>query len=84
MDGDEKTKVAQERLDWAIMRLNVSIRGKVIDHKHKTFRVQFFTKDNKLIMPVQISEEEIEGTKPDENSIPDKLKLLIRNLENYC
>ncbi len=81
---DEKVKVAQERLDWAIMRLNGSIRGKVIDYKHKSYRVQFFTKDHKLIMPVQISEEEIGETKPNENSISDKLKLLIRNLENYC
>ncbi len=81
---DEKVKVAQERLDWAIMRLNGSIRGKVIDYKHKSYRVQFFTKASKLIMPVQISEEEIGETKPSENSISDRLKLLIRNLENYC
>ncbi len=83
MDGDEKTKVAQERLDWAIVSLNGSIRGKVIDYKHKSYRVQFFTKDNKLIMPVQITEDEIGETNPNENSISDKLKLLIRNLENY-
>jgi hypothetical protein len=83
MNEDEKMKEAQELLDWAIMHLNGSIKCKVIDYKYKNYRVQFFTKDNKLIMPVQISEEEIEGTKPDENSTPDKLKLLIRNLENY-
>ncbi len=84
MDEGEKIKLAQEIMEWAVTQLNGSIRCKVIDYKHKNYRVQFFTKDNKLIMPVQISEEEIEGTKPDENSIPDKLKLLIRNLENYC
>jgi len=49
----------------------------------ETIRVQFFTKDNKLIMPVEITEEEIEETNPKENSIPDKLKTLLRNLENY-
>ena len=80
---DEKVKVAQEILEWAIGHLKGSIQCKVIDYKHKDYRIQFFTKDNKLIMSVQISEEEIEGTKPDENSIHDKLKLLIRNLDSY-
>ncbi len=80
---DERIKVAQEILEWAITHLNGSIKCKVIEYKHKSYRVQFFTKDNKLIMPVQIPEEEIAETKPNENSIPDKLELLVRNLENY-
>ncbi len=83
MGHDEKVKEAQELLDWALMHLDGSIKCKVIDHKYKSFRVQFFTKDNKLIMPVQIAEEEIGETKPKENSIPDKLETLLRNLENY-
>jgi hypothetical protein len=80
---DEKMREAQELLDWAIVHLNGSIRCKVIDHKYENYRVQFFTKDNKLIMPVQITEEEIKESNPKENFIPDKLKTLLRNLENY-
>ncbi len=83
MDEGEKTKEAQEKLEWAIRHLSGSIKCKVIDYKYKSYRVQFFTKDNKLIMPVQIAEEEIGETKPKENFIPDKLKTLLGNLENY-
>jgi len=83
MGLDEKVREAQELLDWAIVHLNGSIRCKVIDHKYEYYRVQFFTKDNKLIMPVQITEEEIKESNPKENFIPDKLKTLLRNLENY-
>jgi len=83
MDEKEKIKEAQELLEWAITHLNGSVKCKVIDYKHKSYRVQFFTKENKLIMPVQITEGEIGETKPKENSIPDKLKTLLRNLENY-
>jgi len=83
MNEDEKMKEAQELLDWAIMHLNGSIKCKVIDYKYKNYRVQFFTKDNKLIMPVQIAEEEIAETNPKENSMPDKLKTLLGHLENF-
>ena len=83
MDEDEKIKEAQEILDWAILHVNGSITCKVIDYKHNSYRVQFFTKGNKLIMPVQIAEEEIEESKPKENVIPDKLKTLLKNLESY-
>jgi hypothetical protein len=34
-------------------------------------------------MPVQITEDEVKETSPKENFIPDKLKTLLRNLENY-
>jgi len=83
MDQDEKIREAQEILEWAIMHLNGNIKCKVIDYKYKNYRVQFFTKDNKLIMPVQIAEEEIAETKPKENSMPDKLKTLLGHLENF-
>jgi len=83
MGQDEKIKKAQEILEWAIMHLNGSIKCKVIEYKYRNYRVQCFTKDNKLIMPVQITEGEIEETNPKENFIPDKLKTLLRNLENY-
>jgi len=83
MNEDEKIKEAQEILDWAIMHLNGSIKCKVIDNKYRNYRVQFSTKDNKLIIPVQITEEEVKGSNPRENFIPDKLKTLLRNLENY-
>jgi hypothetical protein len=83
MGQDEKIREAQEILEWAIMHLNGNIKCKVIDYKYKSYRIQFFTKDNKLIMPVQIAEGEIGETNSKENFIPDKLKTLLRNLENY-
>lgn len=83
MGQDEKIKEAQEILDWAIMHLNGSIKCKVIEYKYRSYRVQCFTKDNKLIMPVQIAEGEIGETNPKENYVPDKLKTLLTNLENY-
>ena len=33
-------------------------------------------------MPIQISEEWIEGTNPNEILIHDKLEILLKNLEN--
>ncbi|MFB3885069.1 MAG: hypothetical protein ACE144_07555 [Thermodesulfobacteriota bacterium] len=83
MGQDEKLKEAQEILDWAIIHLNGNMKCKVIDCKHKSYRVQFFTKENKLIMPVQILEEWIKGTNPRENLIHDNLNTLLRNLENH-
>lgn len=83
MGRDEKVREAQELLDWAIMHLNGSIKCKVINYKHENYRVQFFTKDDKLIMPVQITEEEIKESNPKENIAHNKLNTLLRNLENY-
>ena len=83
MGQDEKIKEAQEILNWAITSLNGSIKCKVMDYKHENYRVQFFNKDNKLIMPTQIPEEWVKGTNPKENLIHDNLKMLLRNLENY-
>jgi hypothetical protein len=55
----------------------------VTDYKHENYRVQFLKKDDKPIMPIQISEEWIKGTYPKENRIHDKLEVLLKNLENY-
>ncbi len=83
MDEDERIRKAQETLDWAVMHSNGSIKCKVVGFKHRSYRVQFFTKDDKLIMLVQIAEEEINESNPKENFVPDKLKTLLRNLENF-
>ena len=83
MDENEKIREAQEILDWAIMRLNGSIKCKVIDYKYRNYKVQFFRKDNKLIMPVQITEDEIKESSPKENIVHNKLNTLLKNLENY-
>ena len=83
MGQDEKIKEAQEILDWAITHLNLNIKCKVMDYKHENFRVQVFTKENKLMMAVQILEEWIKGTKPRENLIHDKIEMLFKNLERY-
>jgi len=83
MGQDEKIREAQEILNWAIMHLDLNFNCKVIDYKHENYKVQFLTKENKLIMPVQVSEEWIKGSSPGENLIHDRLKLLLENLKNY-
>jgi hypothetical protein len=83
MGQDEKIKEAQEVLNWAIMHLSGSIKCKVTEYKHENYRVQFFKKDDKPIMPIQISEEWIKGTNPRENLVDDKLEILLKNLEKY-
>jgi len=83
MGQDEKIREAQEILNWAIIHLKGSIHCKIIDYKHENYRVQVFTKENKLIMPVQVPEEWIKGTNPKENRIHDKLEILFKNLGNY-
>jgi hypothetical protein len=83
MDGGEKTKEAQEVLNWAIMRLKLSFTCKVLDYKHENYKVEFFTKENKLMMPVQIPEEWIKGSHPGEERLDDRLKALLGNLANY-
>ncbi len=83
MGQDEKIKEAQEVLNWAIMHLKGGIKGKVTDYKHENYRVQFLKKDDKPIMPIQISEEWIKGTNPKENLVDDKLEILLKNLEKY-
>jgi len=83
MGQDEKIKEAQEILNWAITYLNGSIKCKVTDYKHGNYRVQFLKKDDKPIMPTQISEEWIKGTNLRENLIHNKLQMLLINLENY-
>ena len=83
MGQDEKIREVQEILNWAITHLNGSIKCKVTDYKHENYRVQFLKKDDKPIMPIQISEEWIKGTNSRDNLIHDKLQILLRNLENY-
>ena len=83
MDRDEKMKEAQEILNWAIIHLNLSINCKMIDYKYESYKVQFLTKENKLIMPVQIPEEWIKGSHPKENVIHERLELLLGNLKGY-
>jgi len=86
MENKEKEKMigeAQEILDWAIMYLSGRIKCKVIDYKYGNYRVQFFTKEDRLIMPIQIDEEWVKESNPKENFVHDKLKALLKNLENY-
>jgi hypothetical protein len=65
-----------------ICALNLSLKCKVIDYKHESYRVQVL-KGDRLIMPIQIAEENVKESNPKENLIPDKLKTLLTNLENY-
>ncbi len=82
MGKNEKISEAQEVLDWVIMHLNLSIKCKVVDYKHGNYRVQVF-KGDRLIMPIQVSEEWVEKSNPKENSVSDNLMTLFSNLENY-
>ena len=82
MGQDEKIRTAQEVLDWVITHLNLSIRCKVMDCKHESYRVQVL-KGDRLIMPIQVTEEWVKGSNPKDNVIPDKLKSLLKNLENF-
>jgi hypothetical protein len=83
MDRDENMKEAQAVLDWAIKRLNLSFNCKVMDYKYENFKVEFFTKENKLMMPVQIPEAWIKGSHPGEDRLDDRLNALLGNLANY-
>jgi hypothetical protein len=65
-----------------ICALNLSLKCKVMDYKHESYRVQVL-KGDRLIMPIQIAEENVKESNPKENLIPDKLKTLLTNLENY-
>jgi len=83
MEQDQKTKEANELLSWAITHMNLNIHCEIIASKKGYYKVQFFSKDNKLIMPTEIPEEWIKGTKPKEKIIHDQLMLTLRNLANY-
>ena len=83
MDRDKKMKEAQEVLNWAIMRLNLTVHCKVFDYKYQNYKAEFFTKEDKRIMPVQIPEEWVEATHPGEDRLDDRLKALLGNLANY-
>ena len=82
MDRDEMIRQAQEVLDWLVKQLMLNITCKVVEYKHGNFRVQVL-KGDRLIMPIQVTEEAVKEINPKENVIPDKLKTLLRNLENY-
>ncbi len=82
MGQDEKIREAQEVLDWVIIHLSLSIKCKVIGYKGENYRVQVL-KGDRLIMPIQIAEENVKESNPKENFIPDKLKTLLKNLDNY-
>jgi phosphoribosyl-ATP pyrophosphohydrolase len=86
MDNKDKEKIigeAQDVLNLAITHLKGSIKCKVTDYKRRSYTAQLFNKEDRLIMPVQIPVEWIEGSKPTENVVDDRLKMLLRNLERY-
>jgi len=82
MGQDEMIREAQGVLDWVLKQLSLSITCKVIDYKHENYRVQVL-KGERLVMPIQVAEELVKESNPKENVIPDKLKTLLRNLENF-
>ncbi len=82
MNQDEKIKEAQQLLDWVTMHLNFKIKCKVIDYKRENYRVHIH-KEDKLVMPIQVAEQDLKEINLNDNFIPDKLKTLLTNLERY-
>jgi hypothetical protein len=74
---------AQNILDWAIESLDLSIKCMVINYKDEKYKVQFFTRENKLIKALgfNISEEWIRDTIPMKDEIHDELRSLLKDLE---
>ena len=79
----KKIENAQKILDWAIENLDLSIKCIVINHRDEKYKVQFFTKKNRLIRVAgsDIPEEWIEDTNSIKNDIRDELKSLLIELE---
>ncbi len=79
----KKMEDAQRKLEWAIESLNLGIKCMVINYKDEKYKVQFFTRENKLIRAIgfSISEEWIRDTIPMKDDIHDELKSLLVGLE---
>ena len=79
----KKVEDAQRKLEWAIESLNLSIKCMVISYKEEKYKVQFFTRENRLIRAVgfNISGEWIRDTIPMKDDIHDELKTLLVDLE---
>ncbi len=79
----KRVEDAQRKLEWAIESLNLSIKCMVINYKDEKYKVQFFTRENKLIRAVgfNISEEWIRDTNPMKDDIRDELESLLIDLE---
>jgi len=79
----KKIEDAQRKLEWAIESLNLSIKCMVISYKEEKYKVQFFTRENRLIRAVgfNISGEWIRDTIPMKDDIHDELKTLLVDLE---
>ncbi len=82
MSQDEEIREIQQLLDWVTMHLNSKIKCKVIDYKRENYWVQVL-KEDKLVMPIQVAEQDLKEINPNENFIPDKLKTLLANPGRY-
>ncbi len=82
MAEEEKIREAQKVLDWVSMRLNLSIKCKVTGYKRGNYRVQVL-KGDRLMMPIQVTEEWVKESNPAKNCVADGLEIVLRNLENY-
>ncbi len=82
MNG-KRIEDAQRKMEWAIESLNLSIKCMVIGYKDEKYKVQFFTREDKLIraMGFNISGEWIRDTNPMNDDICDELKSLLIDLE---
>ena len=79
----KKIEDAQRKLEWAIESLDLGIKCMVISYKDEKYKVQFFTREDKLIRAVgfNISGEWIKDTIPTKDEIQDELKSLLIDLE---
>lgn len=72
---------AQAKLDWAIKSLDGKCNCKVDDYKDEKYLVRFFVKRNEFIKAINIPEEWVEDTNPNENYIRGELRSLLNKLE---
>jgi hypothetical protein len=79
----KRVEDAQRKLEWAIESLNLSIKCMVISYKDEKYKVQFFTREDRLIRAVgfNISGEWIRDTIPMKDDIHGELKTLLVDLE---
>jgi hypothetical protein len=83
MDVEKQMQKAQRILDQTIETLKRNMECEVFAYDKKGYKVRFFTKGNKSSSGVRVNipEEWIEDTSPSGNNIRDKLRSLLRNLE---
>jgi hypothetical protein len=79
---DERIKQAQDKLDWLIKKLDLTIKCKVMNYgDNLEYSVRFLTQDDKLIEKRPINEDLIDDTHPENNYWPDELRSKLIDID---